>query len=79
MPKDAWRSLDPNGLQLVFVPGSKADTGEEVVAYEPGSFGARRMVLLSNGEIVEMALTELMRRVSDQIAKPAIEPPNARP
>ena len=53
------------------MPGAKPDAGAEVVAYEPGSFGQRRMVLLSNGEIVELPLEQLTRQVREQIEKPA--------
>lgn len=71
LPGDPWRSIDPNGLSLVYVAGAKPDTGTEVVAYEPGSFGARRMVLLSSGDIVERPVEQLTRQVREQIGKPA--------
>lgn len=71
LPGEARRSIDPNGLSLVFVPGAKPDAGTDVVAYEPGSFGARRMVLLSSGEIVEMPIEQLTRLVHEQVQKPA--------
>ena len=66
LPADTFRSIDPNGLLFVYVSGSKPDIGGNVLAYEPGSFGANRMALLSNGEIVEIPLIELKKRVEAQ-------------
>jgi hypothetical protein len=71
---NVWRSIDPNGLSLVFVPGAKPDAGTEVIAYEPGSFGAKRMVLLSNGEIVEMPIQQLTHTIREQVQKPPAAP-----
>lgn len=67
IPSDAWRSVDPNGLAHVYLPGAKQDVGSSVIAYEPGTFGANRFVLLSNGEIIQLAATELTGRVKVQI------------
>jgi hypothetical protein len=46
IPGDAWLSIDPNGLALVYLPGAKQDVGVNVIAYEPATFGANRFVLL---------------------------------
>jgi len=73
LPGEARRSIDPNGLSLVYVPGAKPDSGTDVVAYEPGSFGAQRMVLLSNGDIVEMPIEHLALLVREQVQKPVSE------
>ncbi len=67
LPASAWKSIDPDGLQLVYLPGAKPDIGREVLLYEPVSFGANRYVLLSNGEIVQLPLRELTERVREQI------------
>ena len=67
IPADAWHSIDPDGLLLVYIPGLKPDTGRDVLAYEPGSFGAMRFTLLTNGEIVQMQTGELTDRLEKQI------------
>jgi len=54
-------------LQLVYVAGLKPDAGNDVLAYEPSSFGATRFVLLSDGEIVQMSEDELTQRVQQRI------------
>jgi len=67
IPAWEWSSIDPNGLPLVYMPGLKPDIGKDVLAYEPGSFGSTRFVLLSDGEIVQMTEQELTRRVQKRI------------
>ena len=67
IPSEAWRSIDPNGLALVYLPGAKQDVGASVIAYEPGTFGANRFVLLSNGDIIQLPAIELTDRVKVQI------------
>ena len=70
MPATFRESIDPNGLSIVYLAGSKPDAGKDVLAYEPGSFGAKRMVLLSSGDVAEMNMEELMARVRNQIRAP---------
>ena len=67
LPEELWRSIDPDGRLLVYVPGAKRDVGSEVIAYEPGSFGATRKVLLSDATITEVNVEELSRRIRAQI------------
>jgi hypothetical protein len=67
LPEELWRSIDPEGRLLVYVPGTKRDVGSEVIAHEPGSFGVTRKVLLSDGTITEVNVEELTRRVRAQI------------
>ncbi len=69
IPSEAWLSIDPNGLPLVYLPGAKQDVGASVIAYEPGTFGASRFVLLSNGEVSQIAATELKARINAQITQ----------
>jgi hypothetical protein len=66
-PASEWQSIDPNGLPLVYVPGLKPDKGADVLVYEPGSFGPKRFVLLSNGQIAQMNESELTHRVTQSI------------
>jgi hypothetical protein len=67
IPDEAWSSIDPNGLPLVYVQGGRQDVGTNVIAYEPGSFGANRFVLLSNGEVIQIGATELKDRINAQL------------
>ena len=67
IPDAAWRSIDPNGLALIYVPGAKQDVGARVIAYEPGTFGAHRFVLLSNGEVIQIPTAEVTNRIKAQI------------
>ena len=67
IPATTWQSIDPAGLRLIYVPGQKADSGKNIVAYEPGSFGAKRFVLLADGEISEMPIEQLTMHVTSQI------------
>lgn len=70
IPSDAWLSIDPNGLPLVYLPGARQDVGASVIAYEPGTFGASRFALLSNGEVVQISASELKERIHSQINHP---------
>lgn len=70
IPGEAWLSIDPNGLPLVYLPGAKQDVGANVIAYEPGTFGASRFALLSNGEVIQTAASELKVRINSQINRP---------
>jgi hypothetical protein len=67
IPATTWQSIDPGGLELVYVPGQKADSGKNVVVYEPDSFGVQRFVLLADGEIVEWQIEDLKKQINAQI------------
>jgi len=67
IPPGEWKSIDPDGLPLVYLPGLKPDIGKDVLVYEPGTFGRTRFVLLTSGEIVSMEEEEVTRRVQKQI------------
>jgi hypothetical protein len=67
IPAGDWKSIDPDGLPLAYVPGLKADAGRDVLAFEPVSFGPTRFVLFSNGEIAPMPAAELVKRMQDHI------------
>jgi hypothetical protein len=73
LPQGLLRSMDPEGLPLVYVPWTKPDVGTDVVVHEPGSFGPRRLVLLSSGEIVELSALELTERLYKQIERSELE------
>lgn len=69
-PDDIWRSIDPDGLQLIYIAGLKADKGRDVLAYEPGTFGATRFTLFTNGEVVQLKAEELSNLVLKQLEPP---------
>jgi hypothetical protein len=75
-----WKSIDPTGLPLVYLPGLKPDVGHDVLVYEPVTFGRMRFVLLSSGEIVSMEEEEVTRRVQKRLdAMDKSEPKEAKP
>jgi hypothetical protein len=61
VPAERWQTPDPSRMRYVYVPG--ATTGGEPVplAYEPEVYGPERLVLLTNGEIRRMAVTDVLR------------------
>jgi hypothetical protein len=63
IPEEAWRLPDPSGMRYLYVAGSAADRGEAPLAYEPGLFGAERLVLLTDGRIVALTAEEIRRRL----------------
>jgi len=65
-PTAAWTTVDPDGARFAYLPGSRADEGQEVVAYEPAGFGSKRWALLSNGEILTLAPNDLTARIQSQ-------------
>jgi hypothetical protein len=67
IPPAEWRSIDPDGLPLVYIAGLKPDIGKDVLVYEPVTFGRMRFVLLSSGEIVSMEEEEVTRLIKEQL------------
>jgi hypothetical protein len=67
IPAAEWSSIDPTGLPLIYMPGLKPNVGQEVLAYEPASFGPTRFVLLTDGAIVQMKGDALTERVKERI------------
>jgi hypothetical protein len=57
---DLWQVSGMPRLRYLYVPGLTADQGAAVVAYEPGVYGDRRLVLLTNGDIKPMKLEEIL-------------------
>jgi hypothetical protein len=56
---ELWEAPDAGGVRFHYRPGRLADQGQEVVAYEPEFDPARRLVLKSSGDIVEMSSADL--------------------
>jgi hypothetical protein len=61
VPDEIWRVPDPSGLRYVYVPGLKVDAGPAPLAYEPGLWGADRLVLTADGAVQSMTLDEIRR------------------
>lgn len=64
IPAEVWRVPDPSGMRYRYVAGQAADTGHGIVAYEPGIFGAERMVLLADGRIVLLSPGEIVHTLA---------------
>ncbi len=58
---DLWQAAGLPRLRYLYVPGLSADQGPFALAYEPGAFGDRRLVLLANGAIKPMTLEEILQ------------------
>lgn len=66
-PRELWQGIDPDRTPYGYYPGRQAEMGEFIVAFEPFVYGSRRYVLLSNGEIVNLPLTELADRANREL------------
>ena len=64
VPAELWETPEISRARFVYVPGRKAGTGGEVVAYEPTVFGGRRFYLASDGEIAVADDDELRTRLA---------------
>lgn len=56
---ELWEVPDAGGVRFHYRPGRLADQTQEVMAYEPEFDPARRLVLKSSGDIVEMSSADL--------------------
>ncbi|MDC3960464.1 hypothetical protein [Polyangium jinanense] len=63
IPEGTWRIVDPSGMHYVYVPGLHPERDAVPVAYEPGIYSSKRMVLLSSGEITTLDIDEIRRRI----------------
>lgn len=59
IPAAQWLVPTPAGMRYLYVPGLTMNQGATPLACEPEIFGATRLVLLTNGEIVRMSSDEL--------------------
>jgi hypothetical protein len=50
-PSELWLASDSPRLRYLYVAGQRADRGAIPLVYEPGSYGDRRLVLLTNGTL----------------------------
>jgi hypothetical protein len=66
IPEEFWRVPDPSGMRYLYVGGLAADVGHGPLAYEPGIFGAERLVLRSDGQILLMSPEEVHRTLAGE-------------
>jgi hypothetical protein len=66
IPAEAWRVPDPSGMRYLYEGGRVADEGHAILAYEPGLFGAERLVLRTDGQIVPMSADMLGRTLAEE-------------
>jgi hypothetical protein len=64
VPRETWQTPDPSGVRYFYVGGRKLEQGAAPLAYEPDLFGARRLVLLTSGEIRDMDNADLERALA---------------
>jgi hypothetical protein len=60
IPSDLWRVPGPTAVRYLYVGGQTADHGAAPLVYEPGVYGDRRLVLLTNGAIRAMRIEEIL-------------------
>jgi hypothetical protein len=69
IPEKIWQSPDSTGTRYVYVAGLTMNSGTNVVACEPPSFGDTRFALLANGEVQKISSLEIRRSLG--IREPA--------
>lgn len=58
--QDLWPSTDPTSARFVYLGGQAADQGHTPLAWEPGVFGAERLVLFTDGEIAREPVAAIL-------------------
>jgi hypothetical protein len=61
VPAERWSVPGAPQQRYLYVEGQQADRGATPLAYEPGIYGARRLVLLTNGEIRGMEVDDILK------------------
>lgn len=61
IPEKIWQAPDSVATRYVYIGGSKRNSTNQVVAYEPPNFGEQRFVLFADGEIKKLSTTEIRR------------------
>jgi hypothetical protein len=59
IPEKIWQAPDSVGTRYVYIGGMKRNSTNQVVAYEPPSFGEQRLVLFADGEIKNLSTAEI--------------------
>lgn len=63
LPAALWETADGTHVRFIYVPGAKLERAEELVAYEPGLYGAERLALFADGEIELRSAASLRQAV----------------
>jgi len=71
IPSATWETPDVSRARYVYLPGRKADVGDEPVAYEPTAFPPPRFLLTSEGQIQSLSDDELRSMLAGALAKAA--------
>jgi len=61
IPAELWLTPESPRLRYLYVAGQHADRDANPLVYEPGIYGERRLVLLTNGTIKAMVLDEVLQ------------------
>ena len=61
VPAECWLVPGSSRLRYLYVEGQAADQGATPLAYEPGVYGSRRLVLLTSGEIRGMEVEDILK------------------
>jgi hypothetical protein len=60
IPQATWQVPDPSGMQYIYAGGQLSLEYPVPLAFEPGIFGAERLVLFSNGTIRRLRVEQLI-------------------
>lgn len=66
IPQTAWICHAVTGIRFIYIPGRRADEGDQIVAYEPGTFGSLRWVLRASGAIEQLTIDGIREELLDQ-------------
>ena len=69
IPEKIWQSPDSASTRYIYVAGLTRDSGTNVIACEPASFGNKRYALLASGEVKKLSSLEIRRALG--IKEPA--------
>ena len=61
IPSELWLASETPRGRYLYVAGQTVDQGASPLVYEPGTYGERRLVLLTDRTIKAMALEEILQ------------------
>lgn len=67
IPNELWVA-QADGTRFIYLAGYDTKAGPQILAYEPGKLDAERLVLTTDGKIVEMNHSNIQKRVSAALA-----------
>jgi hypothetical protein len=65
MPADLWELPDTGGMRFLYLPGRSADHKTTLLVYEPELDPDRRLVLLTNGDIVTVRSADILAMLKE--------------